>query len=167
MSKAFFRQNPTTLEWECGTFMADGETPDVEYVLPAGLYRKRWQTVNSVVQLTISNANNIGEIEPFRSIPITDVASDLIGTPYADRAAFDTATKGFFFRVGGGSSKISTYTGDDATTNFAVPGDFVSALFVLNPYSVPFTIVTIGSLKYVHFTEAPVTGDFPQLVYVS
>jgi len=88
---------------------------------------------------------------------------------YTDRAALEAATADFFFRVGGsgGNSKISTYTGDDATTNFAVPGDFVSALFVLNPYSVPFTIITIGSLKYVHFTEAPVTGDFPQLVYVS
>ena len=88
MIKAFFRQNPTTLEWEYGTFKADGITPDVEYVAPSGLYRKKWQTINSVVTLTILNANNIGEIEPFRSIPITDVASDLIGTPYANRAAF-------------------------------------------------------------------------------
>lgn len=108
MVKAFLRQNPTSLVWEYGTFKTDGITPDVELTAPAGLYRSRWQTVNGIVQLTILNANNIGELSPFRSIPITDVASDLIGTAYTDRTAFETATKDFFFRVSATVTNSST-----------------------------------------------------------
>jgi hypothetical protein len=99
MAKAFFRQNPTTLVWEYGTFKADGITPDVELTINAA--RARWETVNEAVCLTLRHVDDDGEFHPFRSIPIIYVASDLIGTPYANRAAFEDANKDFFFRVGG------------------------------------------------------------------
>ncbi len=100
MAKAFFRQNPTSKLWEYGSFLTDGITPAVEYTIPAGLYRARWETVDTVVQITLVNANNVGELSPIRNLPIGELASDLIGTPYANRAAFETAAKDFFFRVG-------------------------------------------------------------------
>lgn len=93
-TKAFFFKSGST--WNYGTFESDGTTPNVELTVPAGKYRSRWETVNNIVQLTIVNANNQGELSPFRSIPITDVASDLIGTPYANRAAFESANSSFF-----------------------------------------------------------------------
>ena len=128
-------------------------------------------TSNTMLIATWSENDTKVAISPIGSTSLySGLISELVDSnnnPYADKAALKEVLKPFFFRVGGGSSKIATYTGDDENKDFAVPSDFVSALFVLNPYSVPFTIVTIGSLKYVHFTEAPVTGDFPQLVYVS
>lgn len=100
-AKVFIRQNPTTLVWEYGVFESDGTTPKVELTFPAGSYKSRWETIDNVIYLSILNANNLKEVPPFKMVPIADVASDLIGTPYANRAAFETATKDFFFRVDG------------------------------------------------------------------
>lgn len=118
MAKAFFRQNPTSLTWEYGSFKADGETPDIEYTIPAGLFRARWETMDGVVKLTLVNANNLGELNPIRNIPITEVAKDLIGTAYADRAEFETANKDFFFRVGGVISSGYTILGSSVGSRY-------------------------------------------------
>lgn len=104
MAKAFFFQD-LDLVWWGGTFKADGVTPDVKSRMTAGHYRDRWETVNEVLQFTLRNATNLGEIDPFRSIPITEIASDLTGTPY-DEATFLAATKDFFFRVSASSGKL-------------------------------------------------------------
>lgn len=97
MATAFFRQNPISLVWEYGTFKADGITPDTEFTIK-GDYGCRWETSDNVVLLMIIKPDGT-HLEPFKNIPIGEVASDLIGTPYANRAAFETATKDFFFKV--------------------------------------------------------------------
>ena len=95
-AKYFFRQNPTSLEWEYGTFKSDGITPNIELNANENEYRARWETVSGVACLSILNSENLGELPPFKNIPITDIASDLIGTPYASRTAFENANAKFF-----------------------------------------------------------------------
>jgi len=95
-AKYFFRQNPTSLEWEYGTFKSDGITPNIELTANENKYRSRWETINGVACLSILNEENLAELPPFKNIPITDIASDLIGTPYASRTSFENANAKFF-----------------------------------------------------------------------
>jgi hypothetical protein len=168
MAKAFFRQNPTSLVWEYGTFKADGITPSLEFTAPAGLYRSCWQTINGIVLLTIFNANNSRLLDPFNILPITDVASDLIGTPYANRAAFETATKDFFFNVAGSSgSSLSTYavpveqvTGSEDTFTMDDEVDTSAAYFasvdgIMMNKGIEITITNVDSFGTAVFSANP------------
>jgi hypothetical protein len=124
MTKVFFRKNPTSGVWEYGTFKADGITPDIELTVPDGEYKRRWQTVNSIVQLTIVNVNNSSTLAPFDSMPITEVASDLIGTPYANRAAFEAATNEFF----DSTETVQIVDSDGSQSDFGVACGCVDAV---------------------------------------
>jgi len=123
MAKVFFRKNPTSGVWEYGTFKADGITPSVEFTI-AGDFRTRWQTVNNIVQLTIVDADSSTILDPFNSMPITEVASDLIGTPYANRTAFEAATNEFF----DSTETVQIVDSDGSQTDFGVAGGCVDAV---------------------------------------
>jgi len=178
MAKAFFRQNQTTLVWEYGSFKADGVTPDVEYTVPSGLYRCRWETINNVLLITIANANNLGELAPIRSLPLSELASDLIGTPYADRASFEVATKDFFF--GTSSSSVAAAAGFNAyeitvvldQTDYALPLEadvtkdwIVSADGVSFSPSTDYTKSLVDGVPTISFNTAPTVGNVPVVWY--
>lgn len=95
-AKVYLYQDSSTQIWWAGSFDTNGTNPVSENRLTPGKYRDTWRDVNGVDHLTISNSNNIGELSWFRSVPITEIASDKAGTLYASRAAFELATNAFF-----------------------------------------------------------------------
>lgn len=171
MAKAFFRQNPTTQVWEYGTFKDDGTTPDVECTIK-GDFQCKWETKNGVVLLTIRDCYDKSIVDPFKSIPISDVASNLTGTAYANRAAFETATKDFFFNVAQSGGTVSAgfstvrLTGDGGT-DYDAPSDLnvSGSLFALNPDDAEVSSLMVGEVKTIRFAIAPIVGDFPLVVY--
>jgi len=59
-------------------------------------------------------------------------------------------------------------TGDDVTTDFDAPADLDIAgdiLFALNPYEIEVSAALVGETNKIIFTTAPITGDFPLVVY--
>ena len=172
MAKAFFFQDQILLTWKYGSFANDGVTPEVEFTIPAGNYRSRWQSIGGDDCLTIVNANNLGELVPIRNLPIDQIACDLIGTPYASKAAFESANANFFFKVGtsgsGGSNAgfgVVEFTGDNNTVDFTMPSncDITGDFYVSEIYDV--TLLMVGAVKTARFAVAPTSEQFPRITY--
>lgn len=99
-AKVFLMYNTTLERWRAGRFDSEGNVIS-EFSVKINEFMDVWRESDGVDLLTLRYSGRGSELFPlFENIPITDVASDLIGTPYANRAAFETATKDFFFRVG-------------------------------------------------------------------
>lgn len=100
MAKVFFMYNTTLERWRAGRFDSEGNVIS-EFSVKINEFMDVWRESDGVDLLTLRYSGRGSELLPgFENIPISDVASDLEGTPYANRAAFETATKDFFFRVG-------------------------------------------------------------------
>ena len=88
MAAKVFLFNDPVKGWIYGAFKSDGITPQAEITLPP--CRKRWEDVNGVDKVSFYYTTNHGFIlQPYL---ISEIASDLIGTPWASRAVFNAAT---------------------------------------------------------------------------
>ena len=167
MAKVFFFKDEDEV-WVTGTFKEDGVTPDIQYDIPSGQYRARWNVNDGVTYLTIANANNLGELSPIRNVDITDVAKDLIGTAYASKAEFRLLNSSFFFRVGYSAAAFGTVTitGDGINTDYSMPSDCdITGNFVVNNDIYDAELLLVSGVKTIRFSEILTVEQFPTVAY--
>jgi len=141
MAKAFLFYNSTLEKWKAGSFDSEGNVV-AEFTLTKGETRDLWRTpTTGQYALTLRFSGSNTEIPPFENIPITEVASDLGGTPYESKAAFETATKDFFFKVSGSGTGWSYSKYEIPAEQITGDNDTLTVPFNIDLSKSPFIII--------------------------